>query len=212
MKVPPEADLPRAAYAAPQAPWNGIMVVGEAPGAEEVKQNLPFVGRSGQLLDKALAEAGILRAACFVANVFRLQPPGNKVDFFFASRRAAAQNTELLLEDYGAMSGKFCRAAFAAELQALRDVIAAERPRAILAVGRTPLWALTGLNGISAQAGQRHDCRFAAETPVMVTYHPSYILRGNWKLMPVWVEHLVQGRLLAAANGSSPVRTVSRLR
>ncbi len=137
MNVSPEADLPRAAYASPQAPWNGILVVGEAPGAEEVKQNLPFVGRSGQLLDKALAEAGIIRAACFVANVFRLQPPGNKVDYFFASRRAAAQNAELLLEDYGAMSGKFCRAAFTAELQALRDVIAAcrldELPRVRLA-------------------------------------------------------------------------------
>jgi uracil-DNA glycosylase len=65
----------RSDYASPQQCWNQIMVVGEAPGAEEVKQNQPFVGRSGQLLDKVLAEAGIIRAACFVANVFRLQPP-----------------------------------------------------------------------------------------------------------------------------------------
>ncbi len=198
MTAPSGLDLPRAAYAPPQAPWNGILVVGEAPGAEEVKQNQPFVGRSGQLLDKALAEAGIPRAACFVANVFRLQPPGNKVDYFFASRRAAAQTAEPLLEEYGALSGKYCRALFAAELLALRDVITTQQPRAILAVGRTPLWALTGLNGIMGQAGQQHDCRFAHGTPVIVTYHPSYILRGNWKLMPQWVAHLAQGQALAA--------------
>lgn len=192
--------LPRAAYAPPQAPWNGILLVGEAPGAEEVKQNRPFVGRSGQLLDRALIEAGITRAACFVANVFRMQPPDNKVDYFFASRRAAAQSGQPLLAEYGAMSGKFCRAAFADELLALRAVIEAQQPRVILAVGRTPLWAMTGLNGISEQAGQRHACRFAPAIPVIVTYHPSYILRGNWGLMPQWVGHLAQGRVLSAVT------------
>lgn len=201
MTVGHVVNLPRAAYAPPQAPWNGVLLVGEAPGAEEVKQNRPFVGRSGQLLDKALTEAGIVRAACFVANVFRLQPPGNKVDYFFASRRAAAQAAEPLLEEYGAMSGKYCRALFTDELLALRAVIAAQQPRAILAVGRTPLWALTGLNGISTQAGQRHACRFSLTIPVIVTYHPSYILRGNWGLMPQWVAHLAQGRVLASAAG-----------
>lgn len=192
MTAPREPELPRAAYAPPTAPWNGLLLVGEAPGAEEVKQNRPFVGRSGQLLDKALAGAGIERAACFVANVFRLQPPGNKVDYFFASRRAAAQSGEPLLDAYGMMSGKYCRARFAGELLALRTIIAEQQPRAILAVGRTPLWALTGLNGITAQAGQRHACRYAPAITVTVTYHPSYILRGNWGLMPQWVAHLTQ--------------------
>lgn len=183
-------------YASPQQGWNRIMVVGEAPGAEEVKQNQPFVGRSGQLLDKALAEAGIIRAACFVANVFRLQPPANKVDMFFLSRRAAQQADEVIAEAWGAFGGKYCRAQFVPELEHLQHTIRAQNPSVLLAVGRTPLWALTGENGIMTLAGQQLACRLASHIPVIVTYHPSYILRGNWGFMPQWVSHMRQARAL----------------
>lgn len=187
-----DTGLPVAGYASPRLPWNGIMIVGEAPGAEEIRLGQPFVGRSGQLLDKALAQAGIERAASYVANVFRWQPPGNKVDHFFASRRAALTAGEDLMADWGMLSGKFCCVRFAAGPEQLRATIAAEKPRLLLAVGRTPLWALTGLNGIMAQAGKTFPCRFAPEIPVIVTYHPSYILRGNWGLMEDWVTHMRQ--------------------
>lgn len=192
-------ELPMAAYAPPREAWNRVLIVGEAPGAEEIRQNQPFVGRSGQLLDKALTEAGIVRAACFVANVFRYQPPGNKVDHFFASRRAAQQAGEGLAEDLGKFGGKFCRARFADEIAHLQATILAQRPAVLLAVGRTPLWALTGADGITAHAGQTLPCRFMTGLPVVVTYHPSYILRGNWRLMPEWVGHLRQAQSLAAA-------------
>lgn len=175
------------------------MLVGEAPGAEEIRRNQPFVGRSGQLLDQALAKAGIARAACHVVNVFRYQPPGNKVDHFFLSRRAAQQAGERLAEGWGAFAGKYCRDIFAPELEHLRETIVTEKPRVLLAVGRTPLWALTGQGGITALAGSRLACRFAPEIPVIVTFHPSYILRGNWGLMETWVGHLAATRALAEA-------------
>ena len=193
-------EWPMAAYASPRAAWNRVLIVGEAPGAEEIRQNQPFVGRSGQLLDKALTEAGIDRAACFVANVFRYQPPGNKVDHFFASRRAAQQAGEALAEELGKLGGKFCRARYADEIAHLQATIVAQRPAVLLAVGRTPLWALTGADGITAHAGQTLPCRFITALPVVVTYHPSYILRGNWRLMPEWVAHMRQARDLAATT------------
>jgi len=191
--------LPMAAYAPPQKAWNGLMVVGEAPGAEEIRRNQPFVGRSGQLLDQALAQAGIERSASFIANVFRYQPPGNKVDHFFTSRRAAQQTGEGLVEEWGMLGGKFCRACFADEPEQLHTTILAQKPRVLLAVGRTPLWALAGQNGITSLAGQQMPCQFAPAIPVIVTYHPSYILRGNWGLMADWVSHMVLARRLAEA-------------
>ena len=96
---------PRIDYDFPTDPGQkghaGIVLVGEAPGAEEVRLGHPFVGRSGQLLDKILEKAGIDRKQCLVANVFRTQPPGNKVDHFFISRRAAAQQDIPIAEEYG---------------------------------------------------------------------------------------------------------------
>lgn len=55
-----------------------LMFVGEAPGAEEDRTGLPFVGRSGRLLDQLLAEIGITRAEVFIANVVKCRPPDNR--------------------------------------------------------------------------------------------------------------------------------------
>ncbi len=55
-----------------------LMFVGEAPGASEDEQGLPFVGRAGKLLDKLLEEIGMARAEVFVANVLKCRPPGNR--------------------------------------------------------------------------------------------------------------------------------------
>jgi DNA polymerase len=56
-----------------------LMFVGEGPGAEEDKQGLPFVGRSGQLLDRLLLEeTGLTRDRCYIANVVKCRPPGNR--------------------------------------------------------------------------------------------------------------------------------------
>lgn len=55
-----------------------LMFVGEAPGAEEDRQGLPFVGRAGQLLDQLLGEVGMTRQDVFIANVLKSRPPGNR--------------------------------------------------------------------------------------------------------------------------------------
>jgi len=184
-------DLPFADYAYPQSAkgWNGLVLVGEAPGAEEARLGRPFVGRSGQLLDKILEKAGIDRERTLIANVFRYQPPGNKVDFFFASRRAAKEQGFGLAERYGKFGSFYCRESYATEIDHLGETLAQKNPKAVIALGRTPLWALTGENGLLEKVGKSFLCRLHPKIEVIPTYHPSFILRGNWSLQDAWQSH-----------------------
>jgi DNA polymerase len=193
--MPQSQMLPKVDYAAP-APaenWNGIVLVGEAPGADEVKQGKPFVGRSGQLLNKVLSEVGIEREHCLVCNTFRFQPPQNKVDTFFISKRAAQAAHVAIAEQYGKFGSSYCRADYAPELEHLRDILSQYKqrnlPMVIMALGRTPMWALTGENGLLQKAGNRLPCSLVVDVPVIPTFHPSFILRGNWSLMETWQSH-----------------------
>lgn len=71
----------------PSGPWEAkVMIVGEAPGEEEVRLKTPFVGASGYLLEKVLKECGYTRDQCFVTNVIRERPPQNDADAFFAAK------------------------------------------------------------------------------------------------------------------------------
>lgn len=174
--------------------WSGLALIGEAPGAEEVRLGHPFVGRSGQLLDKMLAEAGIDRRGCFVGNVFRYQPPGNKVDHFFTSRRAAVAQNLPIAEQYGQFGSAWCRGDYATEIAHLSATLEALKPRIILALGRTPCWAMTGLNGLLNLVGQNLPCRLLTNTAVIPTYHPSFIMRGNWGLQEKWLMHFLKAK------------------
>ena len=186
-----DSELPFADYSFPSSSkgWNGLVLVGEAPGAEEARLKRPFVGRSGQLLDKLLEKADIDREQCLIANVFRRRPPGNKVDHFFASRRAAATQGFELAEAYGKFGSAFCRTEFATEIEHLGKMLAKQKPKMVIALGRTPLWALTGENGLLDKVGKVLPCRLEPSIPVMPTFHPSFILRGNWKLQDEWLSH-----------------------
>jgi len=174
--------------------WNRIVLVGEAPGAEEARLGHPFVGRSGQLLDKILEKAEINRKDCLVANVFRMQPPGNKVDHFFISRRAAKLAGTGITEEYGQFGSAFCRAEFAGEIKHLSDTLKSIGPKIIVALGRTPFWALTGENGLLDKVGKALPCRLAPGIEVIPTYHPSFILRGNWGLQDQWLDHFAKAK------------------
>jgi len=178
-------------YAYPSSPkgWNKLVLVGEAPGAEEARLGRPFVGRSGQLLDKMLQQAGIERECCLIANVFRYQPPANKIDHFFASRRAAATGGFAIDENLGKFGSFYCRAEFAGEIAHLSKILTEQKPSCIIALGRTPLWALTGENGLLDKVGKQLPGRLFSGAPVLPTYHPSFILRGNWKLQDQWLSH-----------------------
>lgn len=198
----PPQPLPFADYAWPADPPDAgrIVIVGEAPGAEEARLGRPFVGRSGKLLDETLAAAGIDRSRCLVANVFRLQPPGNKVGHFFASKARAKREGLALDERWGAFgTSDRLLAAYSGELAALAEGLARFAPAAIIALGRTPTWALTGENRITEARGQRFPCRLGGTAPVIPTYHPSFILRGQYGLIPQWRADLEQARDIAAA-------------
>jgi uracil-DNA glycosylase len=192
--IPQTQKLPFADYAFPKKSWNGLVLVGEAPGAEEARLGKPFVGRSGQLLDKILEKAGIAREQTLIANVFRFQPPGNKIDTFFASRRAAKTEGFEIAETYGKFGSVYCREAYASEIDHLRDVLTREKPRIIVALGRTPFWALTGENGLLDKVGIARTCRLLSSVEVIPTFHPSFILRGNWKLQDDWLKHFRDAR------------------
>lgn len=179
-------------YPQPIGDFNGIVLVGEAPGAEETRLGHPFVGRSGQLLDKMLLSAGIERKKSLIANVFRMQPPANKVDHFFTSKRAATVSNFGIAENMGKFGSSYLVDKYINEINELSSVLAKFQPRVIMALGRTPLWALTGENGLLDKVGKPLSCRLSKGLTVIPTYHPSFILRGNWKLQDEWLSHFKQ--------------------
>ena len=132
------------------SPDADLMFVGEAPGAEEDKQGLPFVGRSGQLLDRLLLEElGMTRDQCYIANVLKSRPPGNR-------------NPEP--DEVAA-----CRPYLLAQIELIQ-------PKLILALGRFAAQSLLDTDeAIGRLRGRLH--RFQ-NVPLVVTYHPAYLLRN----------------------------------
>ncbi|MGQ9370721.1 uracil-DNA glycosylase [Azospirillum sp. ST 5-10] len=186
-------DWPFVDYQQPARPAAGprLAIVGEAPGAEEVRQGIPFAGRSGKLLNEALHAAGIERERCLVANVFRRQPPGNKVGHFFSSRARARKEGHGVEERWGPFgTSDWVIDRFAADLDHLERTLQAYAPSVLVALGRTPLWALTGENGITRLRGQPLPCRLVPGAEVVATYHPSFILRGQSKELPTLIADL----------------------
>jgi uracil-DNA glycosylase len=141
----------------PRAEW---MVIGEAPGAEEDRRGEPFVGRAGQLLDAMLRAIGLSRAEnVYIANILKSRPPGNR---------------DPLPEE------------IAACLPYLRRQIAMVRPRLLLAVGRVAAQNLLATEeSLSRLRGRVH--RFGElNTPLVVTYHPAYLLRSPADKRKAW--------------------------
>lgn len=169
-----------------------LALIGEAPGAEEVRTGRPFAGRSGRLLDEMLQKAGISRDQCLVANVFRRRPPDNKVGHFFASRTKARREGLVLAERFGPFDGGgLCLDAYAPDLDHLATVLQDIGPAIAVALGRTPLWALTGLgSGLTQVRGQLLSCRLVPGIQVLASFHPSYYLRGKLGETVVFVEDL----------------------
>ncbi len=180
-------------YPAPGGSGALLALIGEAPGADEVRQGRPFAGRSGQLLDETLEKAEIERRACLVGNVFRYRPPDNKVEHFFASRGKAKKMGVALLEDLGPFGeSAYCLAEYAPEIEHLRATLARLQPAAVVALGRTPMWALTGRNGIMALRGEVLPCRLLPQSVVVPTFHPSFILRRNRVDVPTFLADIKQ--------------------
>lgn len=133
-----------------------VMLVGEAPGANEARQGLPFIGEAGQLLNKLLTRAGLHREQVFVTNAVRCSPIGKKKP------------------DVQAINA--CR-------QYLVNEIERVKPEMIIALGNYPLRSLCGVSGITKYRGQMQ--RLAKKSfgevdiPVMPTFHPAFALEGR---------------------------------
>ena len=134
-----------------------LMVIGEAPGADEDRQGEPFVGRSGQLLDKILEAVLFQRPEVYITNILKSRPPNN--------RDPLPEEVE-------------------AHIPVLYKQIALVRPRMILAVGKSAGNGLLGKK--SSLASLRGKFNDFYGLPLMVTYHPAALLRNpQWK-RPTW--------------------------
>jgi uracil-DNA glycosylase family 4 len=140
------------------------MIVGEAPGAEEDRQGEPFVGRAGQLLNEMLAAIGLDRKQVYITNILKSRPPNN---------RDPSPEEVAACEPY------------------LKAQIALIRPRIILAVGRIAAQNLLKTDErIGALRGRVH--RYAeGGVPVVVTYHPAYLLRSPSEKRKAWHDLLL---------------------
>ncbi|MEY2701046.1 MAG: hypothetical protein RIQ52_1801 [Pseudomonadota bacterium] len=148
------------------SPSAGWVIVGEAPGEQEDLRGEPFVGRAGQLLTEMLRAVGQAREDVFICNVLKCRPP---------------QNRDPLPEETA-----HC-------LPFLRQQLALLKPRVIVAVGR-----IAAQNILSTQAslsnlrGQTHDY---AGIPLIVTYHPAYLLRSPREKAKAWQDLMTARRI-----------------
>jgi DNA polymerase len=135
------------------------LIIGEAPGAEEDKQGEPFVGRAGKLLNSMLLACGLQREQVFIANILKCRPPNNRDP---KPEEVAACSTYL------------------------RQQIDLIQPKIILAVGRIAAQNLLQTETpIGKMRGQKYEY---ADTgiPVVVTYHPAYLLRSPREKRKSW--------------------------
>lgn len=154
-----------------------ILIVGEAPGAEEERTGQPFQGASGHLLDSILSKAGLLRSSCAVTNVCHHRPPDNNIDEWISSRKTSP------FPEWVRVRGKWCDPRVAEGVEKLRELISRVNPSIILAVGNTALWALTGNSGIQKWRGSRLS---SPDFPQIIvpTFHPAAALR-DMALAPI---------------------------
>jgi uracil-DNA glycosylase len=140
----------------PSAEW---LIVGEAPGAEEDRQGEPFVGRAGLLLTAMLRAIGLPREQVFIANVLKCRPPGNRDPL----PAEAAQ----------------CLPYLAQQIELLQ-------PKIMLAVGRIAAQNLLKTEASLGSMRQKVHAFGAHQLPLVVTYHPAYLLRSPGEKRKAW--------------------------
>jgi DNA polymerase len=154
-------------------PASGLMLVGEGPGAEEDRTGKPFVGPSGQFLDRMLASIGLDRTRCVITNLIPWRPPGNR----------NPTDAEVLT----------C-------LPFLLRHIALVRPRRLVLLGALATRAVTGSTaGIRRLRGSWVDVAIPgldAPVPALPTLHPAYLLRTPGAKREAWADLLQLRRAL----------------
>lgn len=154
-----------------------IMVVGECWGENEERTGEPFIGPSGQELNRMLNEAGILRSECYVTNVVNARPANNDLDSWIAKKAADRTTNHYLFH------GKWVRPIVQEGYASLRKEIEIVKPRLIIAMGGLALWAVTEEEGIQRWRGSLMWLDgVEGGVRVVPTYHPSAILRQwDWR-------------------------------
>jgi len=143
------------------------LFIGEAPGAEEDKQGLPFVGRAGLLLSAMLFALGLERDDIYISNVLKCRPPNNR-----DPRPEEASQCEIFL----------------------RAQINLIKPKVIIALGRHAAHSLLKTDKtLSSLRGQTHDFH---GTPLVVTYHPAYLLRTPADKNKSWQDLCLANKLV----------------
>jgi len=146
------------------------MIIGEAPGAEEDRRGQPFVGRAGKLLDEMLRAVGQSRDSVYIANTIKCRPPQN---------RDPKPAEAVACRDY------------------LDRQIALLRPKIILAVGKIAAQNLLGSDEpVGKMRGRQH---YLDTIPLVVTYHPAYLLRSPSQKRKCWSDLCLARRLVSGA-------------
>ena len=157
-------------------PEANLMLVGEAPGRDEDEQGLPFVGKSGQLLDKMLASIGLDRTSVYISNVLPWRPPGN--------RTPTHHETEL------------CRPFIERHIELVG-------PKCLVFIGGSSAKTLLSTNtGIMRLRGKWANYSLGElKIPALPTLHPAYLLRQPAQKMLAWHDLLaVKHKLADLAN------------
>ena len=147
------------------------MIIGEAPGAEEDRRGEPFVGRAGKLLDEMLRAVGRSRDRVFIANILKCRPPNNR--------------------DPKAEESAACRGYLQRQIELVE-------PKIILAVGRIAAQLLLETDEpVGRLRGSRHQL---GDTPLVVTYHPAYLLRSPSQKRKAWDDLCLANHLMREAS------------
>ncbi len=141
------------------SPAARLMFVGEGPGADEDAQGLPFVGRAGQLLNNMITAMGLKREECYIANVVKCRPPGNRTP------EPEEANT--------------CSPFLFRQI----DVV---RPQVLVALGATAATYLLGAR--QPLAGLRGRVHAFRGMSLIVTYHPAFLLRDPRQKKEAWAD------------------------
>ena len=134
-----------------------VMMIGEGPGADEDKEGIPFVGKAGQLMNKALEGLGIKREELYIANIVKCRPPSNRVP-----KQDEAE----------------------ACLNYLRNQVILVKPKIIVLLGSTALKNILGKEyGITSERGNWIERKGILYMP---TWHPAALLRDENKKIEFW--------------------------
>lgn len=183
-------------------PNASVMLLGQAPGATEVRRGVPFCGPAGHELDKWLVHAGLAqvregeggrkwvdRGHLAITNVFDEELPAGGLAAMTATRKEAKEEgweptTSAIVR------GRYLRPQYVGCLARLDSEIATVRPNIIVAFGNEALWALNGHLGIESWRGTLFMSRFGPKA--IATFHPASILRGGYRNRPLAIIDLVK--------------------